>query len=67
MGRSPGMGGATMAQSFRGTVAPYLLDTIGPLANHTIFLLYHDRPSSDHIHACLADRELHFLHVDPRH
>ena len=43
-----------------------LLDTIGPLAKHTLSL-HHDRPYSDHMHACLADHELlHFyspIHV----
>ena len=43
-----------------------LLDTIGPLAKHTLFL-HHDRLNYDHMYACLADYELlHFyapIHV----
>ena len=34
-----------------------LLDTIGPLAKHTLFL-HHDRPNFDHEHTCLTDHEL---------
>ena len=42
-----------------------LLDTIGVLAKHTLSL-HQDRPSSDHMHAYLVDRELlYFLCVDP--
>ena len=40
-----------------------LLDTIGPLAKHTLSLLHHDRPSSDHIHAYLADCELRYFYA----
>ena len=44
-----------------------LLDTIGSLAKHSLFLLHQDRPNSDHTHTYLADRELlHFLRTDPR-
>jgi hypothetical protein len=43
-----------------------LLDTIAPLAKHTLSF-HHDRPSFDHMHTYPADRELlHFytpIHV----
>ena len=43
-----------------------LLDTIGPLAKHTLFILHHNWPSFDHTHGCLANCELlHFLCAGP--
>ena len=56
---------STIGLFFSGSLLD-LLDTIGPLAKLTLSL-HHDRPSSDHTYAYLADHELlHFyapIHV----
>ena len=39
-----------------------LLDTIGPLAKHTLSL-HHHWPNSNHMYACLADHELFYFYA----